>query len=576
MSNKNNIDLARHSCSHLLAAAVLNLYPNTKLGIGPIIENGFYYDFQFKKPISEEDLPKIEAEMKKLQKDWQKFEKLEKTIDEAKEIEKDEPFKLELIDELGQKGEKISFYKSGNFIDLCKGPHVEKASEIGHFKLLSIAGAYWKGSEKNPMLTRIYGICFPTQKELEDYFKMVEEAKKRDHKKIGQELDLFSFHKEGAGFPFWHPNGMIIKNTIIEFWRKEHEEAGYKEIQTPIILKEELWHQSGHWENYKENMYFTKIDSDKYAVKPMNCPGGIQIYKSTLHSYRDFPLRIAELGLVHRHELSGVLNGLFRVRAFTQDDAHIYCTDQQIEQEIEGVIKLVEKIYKVFGFNNYHIELSTKPQKHIGSEEIWNKSEKIMKDVVKKMKMKIKINEGDGAFYGPKFDFHIKDSIGRTWQCATIQLDFSMPERFNLEYVDKTGERKRPVMIHRTVFGSFERFIGILLEHYGGNLPLWLSPYQIAILPITDKHNAYSEKIKTELEKEKIRVYFDNRNERLQAKIRQATLQKVPFMGIIGDKEVNSGKNYSISVRTKDGKDLGTLNLSQFVKRVKIEIDKKI
>ena len=580
----NSIETKRHSYSHVLAAAVLEMFPEALLAIGPSIENGFYYDFDLPRTLIPEDLPLLEEKMKKIIKKGFSFEKTEVPAADALKTAKAQGqiYKAELIEELdsrlrgndegglgndGGKGKNVSFYRLNGFVDLCAGPHVENTKELNPdaFKLMSIAGAYWRGTEKNKMLQRIYGVAFETKKELTDYLTQQEEAKKRDHRKLGQELDLFSFNDAGPGFPFWHPKGMVLRNQLIEYWRAEHKKAGYEEISTPIILREELWHQSGHWDNYKSNMYFTKIDGQNYAIKPMNCPGGIQIYKTKLHSYREFPMRIAELGLVHRHELSGVLHGLFRARAFTQDDAHIYCTEEQIKSELTGVIKLVEKMYKDLGFTDYHVELSTRPTKSIGTDEMWKHAEDTMEVVAKDLKLNYQLNPGDGAFYGPKFDFHIKDSIGRNWQCATIQLDFSMPERFDLTYVDEDGSRKRPVMIHRTVLGSLERFIGVLLENYAGALPAWLSPVQVALLPVADRHVKHCETLRTELEAAGVRVSLDDSKESVGKKIRNAEMEKVPFMLVIGDKEADSGK---LSVRSfKDG-DLGLMTLDALIKQV--------
>lgn len=569
--NKSTLETKRHSLSHVLAAAVIDMFPEAKLAIGPSIENGFYYDFDLPRTLIPEDLPLLEAKMKQIIKGGFDFERTDAPVKDAIASAKKskQVYKEELVSDLAEKGEKtVSFYRMDGFTDLCAGPHVENTKDIdpGSFKLMSIAGAYWRGSEKNKMLQRIYGVAFENKKELEEYLTQQEEAKKRDHRKLGQELDLFSFQDAGPGFPFWHPRGMTLRNTLTEYWREEHRKAGYVEISTPIILREELWHQSGHWDNYKNNMYFTKIDGQNYAVKPMNCPGGIQVYKNTLHSYREFPIRMAELGLVHRHELSGVLHGLFRARAFTQDDAHIYCTEDQIQAEVEGVVRLVEKIYKDFGFTDYHVELSTRPTKSIGTDEMWEKAEKTLETVAKNMKLKFQINPGDGAFYGPKFDFHIKDSIGRTWQCATIQLDFSMPERFDLEYVDEEGNRKRPVMIHRTVLGSLERFIGVLLEHYAGALPVWLSPVQVKLLPVADRHIEYCEKLSTELAESGVRVSTDDSKESVGKKIRNAEMEKSPLMLVIGDKEIESGK---LSVRSYVDGDLGQMTTAELVIKIK-------
>lgn len=568
--SKSNIETKRHSYSHILAAAILEMFPEAKLAIGPAIDNGFYYDFDLPRTLIPEDLPLLEKAMKQLIKSGHAFEKTEVPVADAlAEAKKQKQiYKAELIEDLVAKGEKtVSFYRVDGFVDLCAGPHVESTRELDTkaFKLASIAGAYWKGSEKNKMLQRIYGLAFDTAEELADYETLQAEAKKRDHRKLGTELGLFSFHDEGPGFPFWHPRGMVLRNTLTDYWRSEHKLAGYEEINTPIILREELWHQSGHWDNYKSNMYFTKIDGQGYAVKPMNCPGGIQVYKNKLRSYREFPVRYAELGLVHRHELSGVLHGLFRARAFTQDDAHIYCREDQVKSELEGVIKLIERMYTKLGFTDYHVELSTRPDKSIGTDEMWKHAEETMESVAKDLKLNFQLNPGDGAFYGPKFDFHITDAIGRTWQCATVQLDFSMPERFELEYVDEDGTRKRPVMIHRTVLGSLERFIGVLLENYAGALPAWLSPVQVSLLPVADRHVEYCEKIAKELSEASVRTSLDDSKESVGKKIRNAEMQKSPYMLVVGDKEIESGK---LSVRSYVDGDLGEMSLDMLVKQV--------
>lgn len=569
--NKNQIETIRHSLSHIMAAAVLDLFPGTRLAIGPAIENGFYYDFDLDRPLTPEDLPRIEEKMKEIIASDIVFVKREEDAKNAykSEEKKGEIYKAELIADLISNGTKrVSFYRSGDFEDLCAGPHVTSVKELrsSGFKLTKVAGAYWRGSEKNKMLQRIYAIAFESPKELRTYLANLEEAEKRDHRKIGAEQDLFSFHDEGAGFPFWHPKGMILKNELTGYWRREHLGEGYQEISTPIILREELWHQSGHWDNYKNNMYFTEIDEQKYAVKPMNCPGGILVYKNSLHSYRDLPLRVAELGLVHRHELSGVLHGLFRVRSFVQDDAHIYCTEEQVEKELTGVIKLIGRMYKKFGFKDYHIELSTRPEKSIGTDAMWNKAEKTMKKVAKDLKMDVKINEGDGAFYGPKFDFHIKDSLGRTWQCGTIQLDFSMPERFELEYVDKNGKKQRPVMIHRTVLGSLERFIGILIEHYAGEFPLWLAPVQVSVASVGASSNKYAKEVAGKLEELGYRVTLDDTSETVGKKIRSAEMKKVPYILVVGEKELAAK---TVAVRMLHDKNIKTVKFTKFIEELK-------
>lgn len=558
----------RHSASHILAEAVLNLYPDTKLGFGPAINDGFYYDFEFSKPISDSDLSKIESEMIKILKHNLKFKKQDKSIAQALIWAKKnkQPYKTDLIKELKKKGnKKISFYSSDSFTDICEGPHVKNSSDIKAFKLLSLAGAYWRGDENNIQLTRIYGTAFANQKDLKQYLAIIEEAKKRDHRLLGEKLDLFSFHPEGPGFPFWHHKGLIIFNKIIEYMRYMLDEYNYQEIKTPIILSENLWHKSGHWDNYKENMYFTSIDKNNYAIRPMNCPGGILVYKNSLHSYKDLPLRIAEFGIDYRHELSGVLHGLFRVRSFTMDDAHIYCTPDQVKDEIKTLIQLIQKVYKDFGFNNYYIELSTRPDKSIGSNAIWNKAEKTMKEVIKQEKLNVTINKGDGAFYGPKFDFHVQDSLGRNWQLGTIQLDFSMPEKLGATYIDKDGKKKTPIMIHRAILGSLERFIGILIEHYAGALPYWLAPVQAIILPISEKQNDYANGIMKKLKEVGIRVTIDKRNESLGRKIRDAQMQKIPKILIIGSKEV---KSKSITIRDLTKGDLGSKKIDQAIKEL--------
>ncbi len=557
-----------HSTSHVLAEAVKELYPKTKLAIGPAIEKGFYYDFDTK-PFKPEDLKKIEKKMLEIIKANEKFVK--KDIEKAKALKqfKEEPYKIELIKELP--GKKVSTYTNGKFTDLCKGPHIESTGKIGAVKLLRVSGAYWRGNEKNKMLQRIYGISFPDKKMLRQWLFAKEEAEKRNHLKLGKRLDLFSMQPEAPGCVFIHPNGMVVWNELVKFWKDEHRKAGYIEINTPIILKKTLWEQSGHWDHYKENMYFTTIDGEDFAVKPMNCPGGILIYKTKRRSYRELPLRVGELGTVHRHELSGVLNGLFRVRKFTQDDAHIYCTEEQIEQEIINIIDLVDKFYKVFGFS-YQIELSTRPADAMGNKKRWDMAEDALQKALKKKKINFKINEGDGAFYGPKIDFHIKDSLGRTWQCATIQLDFSMPEKFDLSYVGKDDKQHRPVMLHRVIYGSLERFFGILIEHYGGAFPLWLAPTQVALLPIADRHVKYAEKVKKELEEADLRVDLDKRQESVSAKVRNAQLQKIPYILVAGDREEKEG---TVTVRLRNGKVVGAEKTDEFLKKLLKEIKEK-
>ncbi|MBN2067865.1 MAG: threonine--tRNA ligase [Candidatus Diapherotrites archaeon] len=558
-----------HSSSHVMAAAVKQLYPGTKLAIGPAIEEGFYYDFDVEKPFKPEDLEKIEKRVEEIIKSNERFEKSEVSKKEAMELFKGEPYKIELINELP--GSKASIYTTGSFVDLCKGPHIESTLQIGAVKLLRVSGAYWRGSEKNKMLQRIYGISFPDKKQLKQWVHLREEAEKRNHLKLGKELDLFSMHAEAPGCVFIHAKGMVIWNALVGFWREEHRKAGYVEIKTPAILKKTLWEQSGHWDHYKENMYFTQIDGEDFAVKPMNCPGGILVYKTKRHSYKELPLRIAELGEVHRHELSGVLNGLFRVRKFTQDDAHIYCTEEQIEQEIGKVIELVDRFYKAFGFP-YQVELSTRPLKAMGSRQVWDRAEDALKKALSKKKMQFKINEGDGAFYGPKIDFHIRDSLGRTWQCATIQLDFSMPEKFGLEYIGSDDKPKRPVMLHRVIYGSMERFLGILIEHYAGAFPLWLSPVQAAVIAISDKHNAYAEKVCREMDQAGIRAELDARNETVSYKVRDWQKQKANYILVVGDREKKQG---TVNVRQRNGKVVGAVKVKKLAEKLLKEIESK-
>ncbi len=561
-----------HTSAHIMAQAVKRLFPDVKLAIGPAIENGFYYDFDTDKPFTPEDLEAIEAEMKNIVKENLKLERFELPRQEAIEFmaDKKETYKVELIEELPQDSE-ISFYKQGEFVDLCAGPHLPNTGRVKAFKLLSLAGAYWRGDEKNKMLQRIYGISFPKKSQLDEYLERLEEAKKRDHRKLGKELDLFSIHEEGPGFPFFHPKGMVLRNILEDFWRKEHIKRGYEEVKTPIILNQELWKRSGHWDHYKENMYFTEIDENDYAVKPMNCPGSMIVYKRKMHSYRDLPIRMAELGLVHRHELSGVLHGLMRVRCFTQDDAHIFMLPEQVKDEIVGVIDLVDYIYKQFGFN-YHVELSTRPENAMGSQEDWDMATSALKDALEEKNMEYVINEGDGAFYGPKIDFHLEDSIGRTWQCGTIQLDFQMPERFDLTYIGADGEKHRPVMLHRAIFGSLERFIGILIEHFAGAFPTWLAPVQVRFLSITDRSNDYIQKLAKEFEAAGIRVETDLRNEKIGYKIREARLQRIPYMLVVGDKEV---ENQQVAVRSRDEGDLGPMDVKDFLDKIQKEINQK-
>jgi len=556
-----------HSSSHLLAQAVQELFPSAKIAIGPAVESGFYYDFDVETPFTPEDLVKIEAKVKEIISRKADIVRSEVTPDDARAYfeSRKEIYKVEL---LGDIEGKPSFYTQGDWKDLCRGPHLPNTGLIKAFKLLSIAGAYWRGSEKNKMLQRIYGISFPKQAMLDEYLTLLEEALKRDHRRLGKELDLFSFHKEGVGFPFWHPNGMLLYNTILDYCRKEHLKAGYQEIKTPVILNEELWHRSGHWDKYRDNMYFTTIDENMHAVKPMNCPGGLLVYNNSPHSYREFPIKYCEFGLVHRHEKASALHGLFRVRQFTQDDAHIFCRPEQIEQQITEVIAFIMKIYKTFGFNNYKIELSTRPDKYIGSLEIWDKAEQALKNVLEHQQINYQLNPGDGAFYGPKIDFHVQDVIKRSWQCGTIQLDFSMPERFELEYADADGQKKRPVMIHRALLGSIERFLGILLENYGGALPLWLAPVQLKILPISDRFLDYCNKVADAVRDAGIRAEVDDRSEKIGYKIREAEVKKVPYMAIIGEKELD---NSSISLRGHGKGDLGSFSLNEFVSKLTSE-----
>ena len=584
--NKDDIENIRHSLAHLMAMAVLDMFPAAKLGIGPTIENGFYYDFDLPEKLTSEQLPKLEKSIKELIKKNIKFEREEISAQKAREIFSNQPFKLELIDELekgtrpqtpersyGGQG-KISIYKSGDFTDLCAGPHVESTKEINPdaFKLTKVAGAYWKGSEKNKMLTRIYGVAFETKQELDDYLKMMEEAEKRDHRKLGKELDLFSFHGEGPGFPFWHPKGTILYNELKNFIRKENEKRGYGEVMTPMILSKELWVTSGHWDKFRDSMYFSKIDEQEMSIKPMNCPGGMLIYKEDMRSYRDLPLRYSEFGLVHRHELSGVLHGLLRVRAFTQDDAHSYCTEEQLNDEIIGMVDYALDIYKTFGFNEYEIFIATKPEKHIGSDEVWELATSTLTKSLKEKKLAYKIKEGEGAFYGPKIEFNIKDAIGRNWQMGTIQVDLSMPGRFNAEYIDKEGNKKTPVMLHRAILGSLERFIGVLIEHYSGAFPVWLSPVQALIIPVGEKFNDYGEKVLEELKNAGIRAEMDESNETLGKKIRSGKTKKIPYLLVVGEKEKEAG---TVAVNFRDKKEQETVPIKQFAELIQKEIEEK-
>jgi threonyl-tRNA synthetase len=558
----------RHTASHIMAQAIKRLFPETKLAIGPAIADGFYYDFDRETPFTEEDLQHIEAEMKKIAKENIAIERFELPREEAIKFmeEKGEPYKVELIEDLPEDA-VISFYKQGEFTDLCAGPHLMSTKNVKAVKLMSVAGAYWRGSEKNKMLSRIYGTAYTKASDLEAYLTMLEEAKKRDHRKLGKELKLFALLEEGQGFPFFLPKGMIIKNTLIDFWREIHRKAGYVEVQTPIILNRQLWERSGHWDHYKENMYTTVIDDVDHAIKPMNCPGGMLVYKQDLHSYRDLPLRVGELGIVHRHEKSGALHGLMRVRCFTQDDAHIFMTPEQIRSEIKGVVELIDSVYKLFGFK-YHVELSTRPEDSMGSDEAWEMATNGLKGALEDMGMDYVVNEGDGAFYGPKIDFHLEDSIGRTWQCGTIQLDMNLPERFELEYTDKDGSKKRPVMIHRVCFGSIERFIGILIEHFAGAFPTWLSPVQVKVLTISEKFNDYAEKVAAQLEEAGIRTEKDLRSEKIGFKIREARNERVPYIIVVGEKDVEANK---VSLRSRAGEE-GQQDLADVIARITEEI----
>ena len=556
----------RHTASHVLAQAVKRLYPETKLAIGPAIDDGFYYDFDREGGFTPEDLEKLEAEMTKIVKENLPVKPFVLPRDEAVRFmeEKAEPYKVELIEDLPDE-ETISFYQQGEFVDLCAGPHIMYTKGVKAFKLTSIAGAYWRGSEKNKMLTRIYGTAFANKTDLENYLTMMEEAKKRDHRKLGKELGLFMFAEEGPGFPFFLPKGMTLKNTLIDYWREIHLREGYQEVSTPIILSRKLWENSGHWDHYKDNMYTTVIDEEDYAVKPMNCPGGMLVYKNQPHSYRDLPLRVGELGLVHRHEKSGQLHGLMRVRCFTQDDAHIFMRDDQIEDEIKGVTRLINEVYTQFGFE-YFVELSTRPEDSMGSDEDWEMATNGLKKALEDMGLEYIVNEGDGAFYGPKIDFHLRDSLGRTWQCGTIQLDFQMPQRFNLEYTAEDGSKKRPIMIHRVCFGSIERFIGILIEHFAGKFPVWLAPVQVKVIPGSEKSMEYAAGVYEKLKAAGIRTELDHKDEKVGYKIRQAQLEKVPYMLVLGEKEAAEG---AITVRSRDKGDLGAAGLEDFIADIK-------
>ena len=570
--SEDGIEIIRHSTAHVMAQAVKRIYGNVKLAIGPTIKNGFYYDFDLDISLTQDDLKKIEDEMNKIINEDLKFKRDDVSREEALKImsEKGEYYKVELINALDE-SEKISLYEQGDFTDLCRGPHIPSTKFIKAFKLTSVAGAYWRGSEKNKMLQRIYGVAFSSKKELEKYLNMIEEAKKRDHRKLGRELKLFEIMDEGPGFPFFLPKGVILKNILIDYWRKLHNKAGYVEIETPIMLNKELWIRSGHWDHYKENMYTSMIDDKEFALKPMNCPGGMLVYKSEGHSYRDLPLRVGELGRVHRHEISGALHGLMRVRAFTQDDAHIFMLPEQIKSEILGVIKLIDEVYDTLGFK-YNVELSTRPEDSMGSDEEWNMAERSLKEALDEGGLDYKINEGDGAFYGPKIDFHIEDSLGRSWQCGTIQLDFQLPQRFELEYIGSDGEKHRPIVIHRVIFGSIERFIGILIEHFAGKFPVWISPIQVKVLPISDSFMEYGHEVIDKLRKYGIRCEIDNRSEKIGYKIREARNERVPYMIIVGEKEKNHG---NISLRSRDMGEEGSTSLEEFITRVLKEDQEK-
>ena len=563
----------RHTTSHVMAQAVKRLYPNTKLAIGPSIADGFYYDMEFETPLTSDDFEKIEAEMKKIVKEDLKIERFtlprEKAIEFMKE--KEEPYKVELIEDLPE-GEEISFYQQGEFVDLCAGPHLMSTKEVGKaFKIMSLAGAYWRGDEHNQMLTRLYATAFAKKDELEAYITMMEEAKKRDHRKLGKELGLFMMHEAGPGFPFFLPKGMVLKNTLLDYWREIHRKAGYVEISTPVILNRSLWETSGHWDHYKNNMYTTVIDGEDYAIKPMNCPGGVLVYASEPRSYRDLPLRMGELGLVHRHEKSGQLHGLMRVRCFTQDDAHIFMTPEQIKDEIKGVAGLINEVYSLFGFQ-YHVELSTRPEDSMGSDEDWEMATDALRSALDELQLPYVVNEGDGAFYGPKIDFHLVDCIGRTWQCGTIQLDIQLPQRFELEYVGADGEKHRPIMIHRVVFGSIERFIGILIEHFAGAFPTWLAPVQVKVLPISDKYMDYAQSVLNKLTEAGIRAEVDTRAEKIGYKIREAQTAKIPYMLVVGQKEEEEN---TVSVRSRAAGDEGARSLDMFIADILKEIETK-
>ncbi len=572
LKDKEGLEVYRHTCAHVLAQALKTIFPTCKLAIGPVIDNGYYYDVDFKTPITMEDFEKIEAEMRKIIKSNLPIRRFTLPREEAIALmsQYHEPYKVELIQDLPE-GEEISFYQQGAFTDLCRGPHLPSTGKIKAFKLVSIAGAYWRGDEKKKMLTRIYGTAFAKKDEMDEYFQMLEEAKKRDHIKLGKELKLFALLPEGKGFPFFLPNGMILKNTLIDYWRQIHRREGYVEVQTPIILNRSLWETSGHWDHYKENMYTTKIDGEDCAIKPMNCPGGLLVYKTQPHSYKDLPIRMGELGIVHRHEKSGQLHGLMRVRCFTQDDAHIFMLPEQITDEIKGVVRIIDEVYKLFGFK-YHVELSTRPDNAIGSDEDWEAATNALRAALDGIGLEYVVNEGDGAFYGPKIDFHLEDSIKRTWQCGTIQLDFQLPQRFEIEYVGEDGQKHRPIMIHRVVFGSIERFIGILIEHFAGKFPVWLAPEQVKVLPVTDRAADYAQQLVKEMNEMGLRASADLRKEKIGRKILDAEVEKVPYKLIVGDKEVEDG---TVSVRRRGEGDIGAMAKADFFALVKKENDEK-
>ncbi len=565
-------DSFRHTSSHVMAQAIKRIWPEAKLAIGPAIENGFYYDIDLDERLNNEDLLKIMKEMKKIVKENIPLERFELPREEAIKLmgERDEPYKVELINDLPEDA-VISFYKQGDFVDLCAGPHMESTGQIKAFKLTSVAGAYWRGDEHNKMLQRIYGTSFPSEEELKNYLDMIEEAKRRDHRKIGKEMKLFEMHEEGPGFPFFLPNGMIVRNSLTSWWREVHREWGYDEIMTPMILNEQLWRTSGHWDHYKDNMYFTKIDDEDYAIKPMNCPGSILVFKGEMRSYRDLPLRYAELGRVHRHELSGALQGLMRVRSFVQDDAHVFCTMEQVKEEVQGVVKLTDYIYKHFGFE-YHVDLSTRPDDSMGSDEDWVAAEEGLKEAIEGLGVPYDINEGDGAFYGPKLDFQLVDALGRTWQCGTVQLDFQMPQKFDISYIGPDGEKHRPIMIHRAIFGSLERFIGILTEHTAGKFPLWLAPVQVKLLTVTEAFAPYAEEVAAKLKEAGLRVKLDLRNEKIGYKIREARNARDSYLCVIGERESEAG---TLSVRSSKEGELGEMAIDDFIAKLKEEIDSK-